>query len=76
MRFYELLAIVPDNIEIEVTERGFHSVKTTALNLKHGSAISPYNYCHVDRVSVGSVSEQEAHFTGSSIAYLTVVISR
>lgn len=76
MRFYELLCVVPDTIEIEVTERGHHSVRTTALNLKRGSTISPYNYCHVDRVSVGSVSEQEAHFTGSPIAYLTVVISR
>lgn len=76
MRFYELLRVIPDNIEIEVTERGYHSVRTTSLNLKRGSTISPYNYCHVDRVSVGSISEQEAQFTGTATAYLTVVISR
>ena len=76
MRFYELLAVVPDNIEIEVTEKGYHIVTTTALNLKRSSAISPYNYLHVDKVSVGSVSEQEAHFTGCPIAHLTVEISR
>lgn len=76
MRFYELLCVVPDNVEIEVTEKGYHSVRTTALNLKRGSAISPYNYLHVDKVSVGSISEQEAHFTGNATAYLTVLISR
>lgn len=75
MRFYELLSVIPDTIEIEVTERGHHSVRTTALDLKIGSNIA-YNYCHVDRVSVGSISEQEAHFTGSSTAYLTVALSR
>lgn len=75
MRFYELLPVIPDNIEIEVTETGHHSIRTTALDLKIRSNTA-YNYCHVDRVSVGSISEQEAHFTGSPTAYLTVTLSR
>lgn len=72
MKFFELLLVIDDTTDIKIVSPVSVDVQACAKHFKHGSGRSPYNYLTVKKISVASISEQEAYFYRCPPEYLIV----